>query len=99
MNTLRDYFAFYNQRIFPLQILMAVLAILLVALLFILPGATTTLLLNVFLIITFGWIGVAFLFLMGDVRKRLPFIVLDRGGLLSFGRHLCPRHLLKANGL
>jgi hypothetical protein len=45
MNTLRDYFESYNQRIFPLQFLMAAVAVLLVGLLFILPGATTTLLL------------------------------------------------------
>jgi hypothetical protein len=74
MSTLRDTFESYNQRIFPLQILMAVVAILLVGLLFILPGATTTLLLKAFLSITFGWIGVAFLFLMGDMRKRWPFV-------------------------
>ena len=74
MNTLRDTFGSYNERIFPLQILMAVAAILLVALLFILPGLTTTLLLKAFLSVTFGWIGVAFLFLMGDVRKRWPFV-------------------------
>jgi hypothetical protein len=74
MSTLRDYFESYNQRIFPLQIVMAVVAILLVGLLFILPGATTTLLLKAFLSITFGWIGVAFLFLVGDIRKRWPFV-------------------------
>jgi hypothetical protein len=74
MNTLRDTFESYNQRIFPLQILMAVVAILLVGLLFILPGATTTLLLRAFLSITFGWIGVAWLFLVGDMRKRWPFV-------------------------
>jgi hypothetical protein len=33
MNTLRDYFDSYNRRIFPLQIVMAVVAILLVGLL------------------------------------------------------------------
>jgi hypothetical protein len=74
MNTLRDYFAAYNQKIFPLQILMAVVATLLVGLVLILPGATTTLLLKAFLSVTFGWIGMAFLFLMGDVRKRWPFV-------------------------
>jgi hypothetical protein len=74
MNTLRDTFESYNQRIFPLQFLMAVVAIVLVGLLFILPGATTTLLLKAFLSITFGWIGVAWLFLMGDMRKRQPFV-------------------------
>jgi hypothetical protein len=74
MNTLRDYFEFYNQRIFPLQILMVVVAILLVGLLFIFPGVTTTLLLKAFLSITFGWIGVACLFLIGDMRKKLPLV-------------------------
>jgi hypothetical protein len=74
MNTLRDTFESYNQRIFPLQVLMAVVATLLVGLLFLSPGATTTLLLKAFLSVTFGWIGVACLFLMGDMRKRWPFV-------------------------
>jgi hypothetical protein len=73
MNTLLDYFESYNKRIFPLQIVTAVLAIGLVGLLFWLPSVTTTILVNAFLGITFGWIGVAFLFLVGDIRKRIPF--------------------------
>jgi hypothetical protein len=73
MSTLRDTFESYNQRIFPLQVVMAVVAIGLVGLLFFLPGVTTTILFKAFLSITFGWIGVAFLFLMGDMRKRIPF--------------------------
>jgi hypothetical protein len=62
MNTLLDYFASYNKRIFPLQVAMAILAIGVVGLMFILPSMTTTILLNVFLCVTFVWIGVAFLF-------------------------------------
>lgn len=72
MNGLLDYFESYNKRIFPLQAIMAVVAIALVGLLFFLPGVTTTILFKAFLSITFGWIGVAFLFLMGDMRKRIP---------------------------
>lgn len=53
---------------------MPVIAIGLVSLLFFLPGVTTTMLFKVYLSITFGWIGVAFLFLMGDMRKRIPFV-------------------------
>jgi hypothetical protein len=64
VNTLRDTFATYNQRIFPLQVLMAVVAILLVGLLFPFSGVTTTLLLRAFLSVTFGWIGAACLFVM-----------------------------------
>lgn len=73
MKTLLDYFESYNKKIFPLQVVMAVLAIGLISLLFLLPGITTTILVNAFLGITFGWIGVAFLFLMGDMRQRIPF--------------------------
>jgi Family of unknown function (DUF6064) len=73
MNTLLDYFGPYNKRIFPLQIVMAVIAIGLVGLLFWLPSVTSTILVNAFLGITFGWIGVAFLFLVGDMRERIPF--------------------------
>ena len=73
MNTLLDYFESYNKRIFPLQVVMALLAIGLVSLLFLLASVTTTILVNAFLAITFGWIGAAFLFLVGDMRKRIPF--------------------------
>jgi hypothetical protein len=73
MSTLLDYFESYNKRIYPLQVVMAVLAIGLVGLQFLLPGVTATILINTFLSITFGWIGVAFLFLMGDMGKRIPF--------------------------
>ena len=74
MNTLLDYFESYNRRIFPLQVAMAGVAIGMVGLLFFLSGATTTILFKAFLSITFGWIGAAFLFLMDDVRKRMPFV-------------------------
>jgi hypothetical protein len=74
MNTLLGYFESYNKKIFPLQIVAAVVAIGFVALLFLLPGVTTTLLFKAYLSITFGWIGVACLFLMGDIRKRIPFV-------------------------
>jgi hypothetical protein len=74
MNTLLGYFESYNKRIFPLQIVMAVIAIGLVGSVFFVPGVTTTILLNAFLSITFGWIGVAFLFLMGDMKQRIPFV-------------------------
>jgi hypothetical protein len=53
---------------------MPVIAIGLVSLLFFFPGVTTTMLFKAFLSITFGWIGVACLFLMGDMRKRIPFV-------------------------
>lgn len=74
MNTLLDYFESYNKRIFPLQVVIAVVAIGLVGLLFVLPGVATTILFKAFLSITFGWIGVACLFLMDDLRKRTPFV-------------------------
>lgn len=74
MNTLLDYVELYNKRIFPIQVVTAVVAIILVGLLFMLPGVATTILLKAYLSIIFGWIGVAFLFLMGDLRKRMPFI-------------------------
>jgi hypothetical protein len=74
MNTLLDHVGPYNERIFPIQVVTAAVAIILVALLFILPGVATTILLKTYLSIIFGWIGVALLFLMGDLRKRMPFI-------------------------
>jgi hypothetical protein len=73
MSTLLDYFASYNKRIFPLQVVMAVVAIGVAGLVFILPSMTTAILLNAFLCVTFVWIGVAFLFLLGDMRERIPF--------------------------
>ncbi len=74
MSTLLDYFESYNKRIFPLQAITAVVAITLAALLFILPGIATTVLLKAYLSVIFIWIGAAFLFLMGDLRKRMPFV-------------------------
>jgi hypothetical protein len=74
MNGLLDYFEFYNKRIYPMQIIMPVVAAGLTGLLFLAPGRATTILLKAFLGITFAWIAAACLFLIGDIRKRMPFV-------------------------
>jgi hypothetical protein len=79
MKTLLDYFAPYNEKIFPMQVITLIVAIVLVSLVFILPGATTTLLMRLYLSFTFGWIGLAYLFMMGDMRKTLPFTAIATG--------------------
>jgi Family of unknown function (DUF6064) len=56
-----------------LQIIMPILAAGLTGLLFLAPGQATTILTKAFLAITFAWIAAAFLSLMADIRKRMPF--------------------------
>lgn len=74
MNTLLDCFESYNKKIFPLQILFAIIAICLISFLVLTPGtALVTILFNIFLSITFIWIAVAFIYFVGDLRKRFPF--------------------------
>jgi hypothetical protein len=73
VTTLLDCFDVYNRRIFPLQAVMAVAAIALMVLLFLLPGMTPTILIRAFLGLTFGWVAVACLFLVGDMRSKFPF--------------------------
>lgn len=79
METLLDYFTPYNEKIFPMQVITWIVAVVLVCLVFILPGATTTLLMRLYLSFTFGWIGLAYLFMMGDMRKELPFSTIALG--------------------
>ncbi|MBU1626628.1 hypothetical protein KKB18_04590, partial [bacterium] len=72
--TLLDYFESYNKKIFPLQIVLAIIAIGLVTFLLLIPGTTlVTILFNAFLSITFIWIAVAFIYFVGDLRRRFSF--------------------------
>jgi len=79
MKTLLDYFAPYNKKIFPMQVITLIVAIVFVFLVFILPGATPTLLMRLYLSFTFGWIGLAYPFMMGDMKKTLPFTAIATG--------------------
>lgn len=61
MKTLLDYIEQYNKKIFPMQLIMLVVAVILVYFLFTQPNATTTLLMRAYLVFTFCWIGVGHL--------------------------------------
>jgi hypothetical protein len=56
-----------------MQVITLIVAIVLVCLLFTLSDATTTLLMRMYLSFTFSWVGLASLFMMVDMREKLPF--------------------------
>jgi hypothetical protein len=73
VTTLMDCFEVYNRKIFPLQAVMAVAAIALIIFLFLVPGNAAAVLARAFLAVTFGWVAVACLFLVGEMRTKYPF--------------------------
>lgn len=79
MKTLLDYFVPFNKKIFPMQIITLIVSIILTCLLFFLPSIMTTVLMKIYLILTFVWIGIAYLYMMEDIKKTLPFSAIAPG--------------------
>jgi hypothetical protein len=73
MKNLLDYFDEYNRRIFPLQIVAAIIAVGLAGWALLAPSRAALDVLRAFLALVMLGIGIAFLLLLGDLRHRIPF--------------------------